>query len=84
MNILSVRRQAGGNTLARFDVELPGGLRLFNVKLTRNANGLRVYAPSAFGAAAATFTRELAIEMIEAASAAIGEIDQDDSDKRAA
>jgi hypothetical protein len=83
MKILSVRPQAGGNTLARFDVELPGGLRLFNVKLVRNANGLRAYAPSEFGSPAATFTRELAIELIEAASAAYGDIDQHDSSRAA-
>lgn len=84
MKILDVRRQSGGSTIARFDAELPSGIRLYNLKLTQGQAGLRVYAPSAFGAPAATFTREFAVELIEAVTATLGEIDQHDGHVRAA
>lgn len=71
MKILSLRRPfEGGNTIARFDVQLDG-LRLYNIALKRTGAGLRVFAPSAFGAAAVTFTPETATAIIEAA---LGEI----------
>jgi hypothetical protein len=52
------------------------GLRLFNVALKHTANGYRVFAPSAFGCAAVTFTHEIATALI---AAAIGEIDRHDA-----
>lgn len=71
MRILSLRRPfEGGNTIARFDIQLDG-LRLYNVALKRTSAGLRVFAPSAFGAATVTFTPETATAIIEAA---MGEI----------
>jgi hypothetical protein len=71
MRILSIRRPSdGGNTLARFDVQLDG-MRLYNIALKRTGSGLRVFAPSAFGSAAVTFTPETATAIIEAA---MGEI----------
>ena len=76
MKILSIRPEPPGrsNTLARFDVQLDG-LRLYNLALKQTGAGLRVFAPSAFGAAVATFTQETA-EALTALAA--GEIDRND------
>jgi hypothetical protein len=63
-----------GNALARFDVEMPGGIRLFNLKLSDSGNGLRVFAPSALGSATATFDRSLAAEIAATAFMKLGEI----------
>lgn len=65
MQILDIRPAppGSGNTLCRFDVQLDG-IRLHNVSLKRTGSGLRVFAPSAFGCAAVTFTPEIAAEMI--------------------
>lgn len=73
LNIRPAPEGAGG-VVARFDVQLDG-LRLFNLALKQTASGYRVFAPSAFGSAAATFTPETAIALIEAA---LGEIHQHD------
>ncbi|WP_197435899.1 hypothetical protein [Agrobacterium vitis] len=71
MKIISIRPDpGGGNTLARFDVQLDG-MRLHNVALKKTASGYRVFAPSAFGAATVTFTPEIATALVEAA---IGEM----------
>lgn len=72
MHILDIRPEPSGrgNCLARFDVQLDG-LRLFNVALKRTASGYRVFAPSAFGSAVATFTPEIASALT---AAALGEI----------
>lgn len=72
MQILEIRPEPPGrsSTVARFDVQLDG-LRLFNLALKRGPNGYRVFAPSAFGCAAATFTHEIAGALIDAA---LGEI----------
>nr|WP_299503210.1 hypothetical protein [uncultured Rhizobium sp.] len=51
------------------------GMRLFNLSLKRTGAGLRVFAPSAFGSAAATFSHETAAALIALAS---GEIDRHD------
>lgn len=64
-----------GRALAHFHLQLPCGVRLFNLRLVRNSSGqLRVYSPSARGSAAATFTPDaaqeivaLAVEKLEAA-----------------
>ncbi|MCA0341241.1 MAG: hypothetical protein LCH99_16125 [Proteobacteria bacterium] len=65
MHIISIRPAplGSGSLLARFDVQLDG-LRLHNVSLKRTGSGLRVFAPSAFGCAAVTFTPEVAAELI--------------------
>lgn len=71
MHIIEIRpERSGGHTLARFDVQLDG-MRLFNLALKRTASGHRVFAPSAFGAAAATFTPELSAALV---ALAMGEI----------
>ena len=72
MEILAIRPEppGQGRVVARFDVQLDG-LRLFNIALKHGPNGYRVFAPSAFGAAAATFTPEMASALIDAA---LGEI----------
>lgn len=50
MQILDVRRcSAGTNVVARFDVELDNGIRLYDLKLTRAARGWRVYGPQHHG-----------------------------------
>lgn len=72
MHIISIRPAppGSGNTLCRFDVQLDG-MRLHNVSLKRTGSGLRVFAPSAFGCAAVTFTPEIAAELIALASGEI-------------
>jgi hypothetical protein len=71
-----------GNLRARFDVELPDGIRLFNLALKQTPSGWRVFAPSAFGSATATFTREQAAQLIAAAHIALGETHQHDRSSR--
>ncbi|TIO32933.1 hypothetical protein [Mesorhizobium sp.] len=77
MKILSIRPEPPGigcRTLARFDLQLVDGVRLYNLKLTEKPGGhRRVFAPSAFGSAAATFTTEIAEQIVRAASDALGE-----------
>lgn len=69
-----------GNTLARFDVQLDG-IRLYNLALKQTGAGYRVFAPSAFGSAIATFIPEIATGLVDAA---LGEIDQHDRSRPAA
>lgn len=74
MQILAIRPETGGRTLARFDLQLVDGVRLYNLKLTERPDGSRrVFAPSAFGSAAATFQTEVAQEIVRAAGVALGE-----------
>lgn len=78
MNIISYRLMpAGGSTRARVDVETPWGIRLFNVAIKHTDRGWRAFGPSSFGSAAATFTPEIAAQIIDAARDAIGEIHLD-------
>lgn len=72
MKIISIKPAppGSGNTLCRFDVQLDG-MRLHNVSLKRTGSGLRVFAPSAFGCAAVTFTPEIAAELIALATGEI-------------
>lgn len=75
MQIIAIRpRTGGGNTIAHLDVQMDG-LRLFNLALKKTASGYRVFAPSAFGSSVATFTRDIASQIIDAA---LGEIRQHD------
>ena len=69
-----------GNLRARFDAEMPDGIRLFNLALKQSTGGWRVFAPSAFGSAAATFTRDHAAQLVDAALTALGETRRNDSD----
>jgi creatinine amidohydrolase/Fe(II)-dependent formamide hydrolase-like protein len=80
MRILAMRpaTPAGGKLIARFDIELPAGIRLFNLALKETQSGWRAFAPSAFGSAAATFTHELGAEIVVAAREALGEISHND------
>ena len=72
MEILAFRPAppGGDKTLARFDVQMDG-MRLYNLSLKRTGAGLRVFAPSAFGSAAATFSHDTSAALI---ALAIGEI----------
>jgi hypothetical protein len=72
MQVLNVRPDPSGrgSTVARFDVQMDG-MRLFNLALKQTANGYRVFAPSAFGGAVATFTHETATALT---AAALGEM----------
>lgn len=76
MKILSIRSASpgGGNVRARVDVEMPAGIRLFNIAIKETPQGWRAYAPSAFGGATATFTPEVAAQIVAAARSAMGEI----------
>lgn len=73
MEIIEIRPESGGNTLARFDVQLRG-MRLFNLRLSDGPNGLRVFAPSAFGSPVVTFTQDAATALIALATNSLGEI----------
>jgi hypothetical protein len=75
IQILDIRPDGGGgSTIARFDAELQSGVRLFNLKLSDSGRGPRVFAPSAFGGAVATFSRETAAQLAAAAQMKLGEI----------
>lgn len=78
MHIISIRPEPPGrNAIARFDVQLDG-MRLFNLALKHTASGYRVFAPSAFGSAAATFAPDVSEMLVRAARGALGEIRQHD------
>lgn len=78
MKILDIRpAPPGGNTRARFDVEMDG-LRLFNLALKRTESGWRVFSPSAFGCSTALFAPDLAARMADAARLACGEMTDND------
>lgn len=81
MKIISIRPAppGAGSLRARFDVEFDAGLRLFNLALKDTTNGWRCFAPSAFGAAAATFTPAVAADLIHLARTKLGEIRRDRS-----
>ena len=74
MQLLSIRPEppGRGNTLARFDVQMDG-LRLYNLALKQTSGGHRVFAPSAFGSSAATFTHETSAALV---ALALGELGQ--------
>lgn len=75
MQIIAIRpRIGGGNTIAHIDVQMDG-LRLFNLALKKTGSGYRIFAPSAFGSSVATFTRDTASQIVDAA---LGEIRRND------
>lgn len=80
MKIIAIRPAppGGGNAVARFDVQLDGGIRLFNLKLSRGPAGLRVHAASAFGSATATFAPASGAALARLAADALGDIRHDD------
>lgn len=57
MRILSIRPAppGGGKLIARFDIEMPDGIRLYDLKLVHGSTGPRVYGPALHGGAAVTF-----------------------------
>lgn len=61
MKILSIRPASpgGGKLIARFDLEMPDGIRLYDLKLVRGSTGPRVYGPALHGGAAVTFPTNL-------------------------
>lgn len=69
---------AGGRAIAFVDIQLTPDCRLFNLRLVDTVNGLRVYAPSAFGSKAVTFTAGMASELIRLATIALGDIARHD------
>lgn len=71
MEILSIRPAAGPKTLAYFDLEIGGHLRIYNLMLRSTPSGLRTVAPNACGRHAATFHPELAFQITEAAKSAL-------------
>lgn len=74
MRILSIRPYGGGTgSLARFDVELPTGIRIFSLDLKRAADGsYRVWGPHAFGGRVVTFPPNITAQISQAALAALG------------
>lgn len=74
MEILAIRPHQGGGTLAHFDLALGDHIKMFNLKLVQGRSGLRVYAPSAFGSNCATFSPQLADQIVRAATRALGEV----------
>lgn len=72
MRILSIRRQPpGGKVVARFDVEIDIGIKLYELQLTRGPNGLRVYGPRAENGAAVTFPRPVVDNLVALAEKAL-------------
>ncbi|WP_172350848.1 hypothetical protein [Mesorhizobium sp. NZP2298] len=73
MNIIAIRPAAGSRTLAYFDLEIDGHLRIFNLALRTNRLGqLRTVAPQACGKHAVTFLPAFAEQISQAAAAALG------------
>lgn len=72
MQILSIRPEpGGGNTLARFDIQLTPDIRMFGLKLVATPRGHRVYPPHTSTHNVATFAPAFAEKMIRAALAAL-------------
>lgn len=72
MRIISIRRQPpGGKVVARFDAETDGGIRLYELQLTRGPNGLRVYGPRAENGAAVTFPPSIVDQLSALANEAL-------------
>ncbi|MGO7541848.1 hypothetical protein ACC680_25050 [Rhizobium ruizarguesonis] len=72
MHIISIRPETtGGNTLARFDVQLTPDIRMFGMKLVKTPRGHRVYPPNTSMNNVATFAPAFAESMICAALAAL-------------
>ena len=70
---------SAGSAIARFHLQMPNGIRMYNLKLSRKPNGqVRVYAPSAFGSSVATFAPETGNEIARLALAALGDLSRHD------
>lgn len=60
-----------GKTIARFDLEINGGLRMYGLVLREQPDGWRaIAAPQSDGRRFATFLPEIAAQITELASAA--------------
>lgn len=82
MKILSIRSvPPGGKQIARFDVELLPGVKLYDLKLVLSDRGYRVFGPSIGGGAAATFAPPIADEL---AQLALGEVARYENSDRCA
>lgn len=66
MKILDIRHSPSGSgkTVARFDIELVPGLKLYDLKLINGDRGYRVYGPSIGGGAAVTFSPAIADQLV--------------------
>jgi hypothetical protein len=81
MKILSIRpAPPGGKTIARFDVELMPGVKLYDLKLIRGERGYRVFGPSIGGGAAATFAPAIADKLVQLA---LGDVSRHDASRAA-
>ncbi|MCM5691441.1 hypothetical protein M8037_22205 [Sinorhizobium meliloti] len=80
MQILDIRPEpGGGNTIARFDVQLTPDIRMFGLKLVKTPRGHRVYPPHTSTNNVATFAPPFAEKLIRAALAALsGEAENND------
>lgn len=73
MKILQIRPvpKGTGKTIARFDLEINGGLRMYGLILREQPDGWRaIAAPQLEGRRFATFLPEVAAQITELASAA--------------
>lgn len=65
------RDRGSGSVIARFDLQVTEGLRIFGLQLRQRADGsYRIAAPNLSGRHVATFTPPVAIEITAAAVAA--------------
>lgn len=73
MKILKIRtsRDPAAKVVARFDLELSDGVRLYDLKLTSGPNGWRVYGPTTGMGAAVTFPPVLVERIVVIAHEAI-------------
>lgn len=77
MKILAIRQNPpGGKTVARFDIELVAGVKLYDLKLIKGDRGYRVFGPSIGGGAAATFSPAIADQLVQLA---LGDVTHNDS-----
>jgi hypothetical protein len=77
LKILDIRPAppGAGSTRARFDVEMPDGVRLFDLKLCQTRSGWRVYGPQHFGSAVVTFPPAVADQIITVAREAVANVE---------
>ncbi|MGO7965274.1 hypothetical protein ACC720_17615 [Rhizobium ruizarguesonis] len=72
MHIIAIRPEpTGGNTLARFDIQLTPDIRMFGMKLVKTPRGHRVYPPNTSMNNVATFAPAFTESMVRAALAAL-------------
>ncbi|MFK4823772.1 hypothetical protein ACI0FM_03080 [Paenochrobactrum sp. BZR 588] len=76
MKILQIRPvpKGAGNTVARFDVELENGVKLFRLQLVKTRNGTRVYGPKDDVSHAYSLPIELADQLAILAQKSMGAV----------